>query len=80
MRLINTQSLDLEEFHGSSIPRYGILSHTWDREEVTFQDWHHRDFAASKLGYLKISAACRQAQADNLGYLWVDTNCMYVQA
>jgi hypothetical protein len=28
----------LEEFFGSDIPPYAILSHTWGREEVTFQD------------------------------------------
>ncbi|KAI3323479.1 HET-domain-containing protein [Xylariaceae sp. AK1471] len=76
MRLINTQSLDLEEFQGTAVPQYAILSHTWEEEEVTFQDWHDRDSAAKKLGYKKIIAACHQAKADNLGYLWVDTNCI----
>jgi hypothetical protein len=39
MRLINTQSLDLEEFFNEDIPPYAILSHTWGKEEVTLQDY-----------------------------------------
>ncbi|KAI0449795.1 heterokaryon incompatibility protein-domain-containing protein [Xylaria acuta] len=74
MRLINTQSLELEEFFGSIIPKYAILSHTWGMEEVTFQDWNDRSFAAKKTGYKKILDACRQARRDGLDYLWVDTN------
>ncbi|RWA04144.1 hypothetical protein EKO27_g10961 [Xylaria grammica] len=58
MRLINTRSLDLEEFVGSAIPKYAILSHTWEEGEVTFQEWHDRDTAARKPGYRKIVAAC----------------------
>ncbi|KAI0531948.1 HET-domain-containing protein [Xylaria digitata] len=76
MRLINTQTLELEEFVGSAIPKYAILSHTWEKEEVTFQEWHDRDSIANKAGYKKIVAACEQAREDRLEYLWVDTNCI----
>ncbi|KAI1752005.1 heterokaryon incompatibility protein-domain-containing protein [Xylaria castorea] len=62
MRLINTKSLDLEEWFGSAIPKYAILSHTWEKEE--------------KIGYRKILAACHQVRRDSLDYLWVDTNCI----
>ncbi|KAF5363040.1 hypothetical protein D9758_012636 [Tetrapyrgos nigripes] len=37
MRLLNTKTLRLEEFF-DEIPPYAILSHTWEDEEVTFQD------------------------------------------
>ncbi|KAB5566995.1 heterokaryon incompatibility protein-domain-containing protein [Coniochaeta sp. 2T2.1] len=37
MRLINTTTLELEEFPGL-VPSYAILSHTWGKEEVTLQD------------------------------------------
>jgi len=40
MRLINTKSLDLEEFFEEDIPDYAILSHTWGEEEVSLQDYH----------------------------------------
>ncbi|KAI0437127.1 HET-domain-containing protein [Xylaria telfairii] len=77
MRLINTRSLDLEEFVGREIPGYAILSHTWQDEEVTFKVWQkNRGSAVKTTGYNKIVAACHQAREDNLDYLWVDTNCI----
>ncbi|KAI0190939.1 heterokaryon incompatibility protein-domain-containing protein [Xylaria flabelliformis] len=77
MRLINTQSLNLEEFVGSAIPEYAILSHTWGGEEVTFQEWQDgSSVIEKKAGYKKILAACERARADDLGYLWVDTTCI----
>lgn len=39
MRLINTQTLHLDEFYGAAVPPYAILSHTWTAEELNFQDW-----------------------------------------
>lgn len=40
MRLINVHTCEIQEFHGSGIPRYAILSHTWGEpeDEVTFHD------------------------------------------
>jgi hypothetical protein len=29
----------LEEYFDDAIPKYAILSHTWGKEEVTFQEW-----------------------------------------
>ena len=37
MRLINRATLQREEFFDSQVPRYPILSHTWDTQEVSFQ-------------------------------------------
>ncbi|KAF5350749.1 hypothetical protein D9758_010379 [Tetrapyrgos nigripes] len=37
MRLLNTNTLRVQEFF-TKIPRYVILSHTWEDEEITFQD------------------------------------------
>jgi len=41
MRLINVETLKLEEYFGDAIPPYAILSHTWgsDSEELTFRDF-----------------------------------------
>jgi hypothetical protein len=38
MRLINAETMLLEEFFGNHIPPYAILSHTWgqNHEEVHF--------------------------------------------
>lgn len=77
MRLINTRTLKLLEFIGDNIPkRYAILSHRWDDEEVTFQDWQNLRVAKKKKGFFKIDMACKQAQKHDLDYLWVDTNCI----
>ncbi|KAI0110596.1 HET-domain-containing protein [Hypoxylon sp. NC0597] len=79
MRLIDVNTLELKEFFGRHIPRYAILSHTWNGDkEVTFQEWErHTDNAIRcKEGYAKIVGACRRAQADGLQYLWCDTNCI----
>ncbi|KAE9362855.1 hypothetical protein N431DRAFT_499203 [Stipitochalara longipes BDJ] len=76
MWLINTESLELENFIGDDIPGYAILSHTWGDEEVTFQDWQDPEKRSQKAGFAKIDSACAQAQADSLNYIWVDTNCI----
>ncbi|KAF9878691.1 hypothetical protein CkaCkLH20_03591 [Colletotrichum karsti] len=76
MRLINTNTLALEEFFGNSIPPYAILSHTWGSEEVTFQDWKTLAIAREKRGFQKIELARSQAISQGLEYLWVDTNCI----
>ncbi|THU94983.1 HET-domain-containing protein [Dendrothele bispora CBS 962.96] len=42
MYLLNTRTLTLKSFY-TKIPRYAILSHTWGKKEVTFQDIQHQD-------------------------------------
>lgn len=38
MRLINVNSLELEDVWDEKVKKYAILSHRWENEEVTFQD------------------------------------------
>ncbi|PVH79175.1 HET-domain-containing protein [Cadophora sp. DSE1049] len=38
MWLLDTSSLALHSFMGDDVPSYAILSHTWGKEEVSFQD------------------------------------------
>ncbi|KAF5974374.1 heterokaryon incompatibility protein het-E-1 [Fusarium coicis] len=76
MRLINTHTRDFEEFYGSKVPKYAILSHTWGQEEVTFQDWADPTLVTQKSGFTKIIEACEQARIDDYSYIWVDTNCI----
>lgn len=78
MWLINATTLQLEEFFDESIPPYAILSHTWEKGEITFQEWASRDTSpvSEKPGLAKIKGACRQALKDSIGYVWVDTNCI----
>ncbi|PGG96639.1 hypothetical protein AJ79_09512 [Helicocarpus griseus UAMH5409] len=75
MRLINTKTLQLEEFPDDCIPPYAILSHRWQEEEVTFRDMETA-IASAKKGYTKLSSSCAQAAKDGLGYVWVDTCCI----
>ncbi|KAF5970682.1 hypothetical protein FBULB1_9598 [Fusarium bulbicola] len=76
MRLINTTTLEVEEFFDVSIPEYAILSHTWADGEVSLQDWADRKNRRFKPGFQKIMWACAQAAEDKLGHIWVDTNCI----
>lgn len=78
MRLINTRTLQLEEFHDGNIPGYAILSHTWGTAEVTFQDMTSLGEAelCRKVGYAKIKQCCRQALEWGFRYAWIDTNCI----
>ena len=75
MRLINTHTLDFEEFEGQNIPPYAILSHRWEEEEVLYKDVE-RGNATTKKGWQKITRCCEQARKDELLYVWVDTCCI----
>ena len=75
MRLINVRTWRLEEFPGTDIPQYAVLSHTWDTEEVSFQDMRGWLIQFRKR-FAKIRATCQQAMKDNIDYVWVDTCCI----
>jgi hypothetical protein len=76
MRLINCEKFELEEFLEDAAPRYAILSHTWEKEEVSFQQMQSLSIAKSLAGFSKIQNCCRQAIQDGLDYAWVDTCCI----
>lgn len=77
MRLINTATLQLEDFTLRDIPSYAILSHTWGGDEVTFQDMVAcKPEMRTKHGYDKIVETCRLAMEQGLAYAWVDTCCI----
>jgi hypothetical protein len=77
MRLINNASLALEFFMGTP-PAYAILSHTWEDEEVTFEDFTDADpeVRTSKKGFGKIAMTCELARRVGLTHSWVDTCCI----
>jgi heterokaryon incompatibility protein (HET) len=77
MRLLNCRTKKLEEFIGSAIPHYAILSHTWEDEEVLFNDiaQDNVDYKA-KRGWYKIEKSCEQSLRDGLNYVWADTVCI----
>jgi hypothetical protein len=79
MRLLefnNDGDFSLATFFAHKIPqKYAILSHTWEAEEVTFEDL--RDgIGMNKAGYKKIRFCGEQARRDGLQYFWVDTCCI----
>jgi hypothetical protein len=75
MRLLDTTTYILSEFQGD-IPAYAILSHVWQREEVTFSDIATLNKAAKLKGFTKIVGACKTALKEGLKYIWIDTCCI----
>ena len=78
MRLLERQSngnFVLHKFTGTDIPAYAILSHTWGKGEVSLQEVENGT-GKNKNGWEKINFCANQADADNLGYIWVDTCCI----
>ncbi|KAF5329219.1 hypothetical protein D9758_018197 [Tetrapyrgos nigripes] len=75
MRLLNTNTLKLAEFY-ADIPRYAILSHTWEKEEVTFQDIQNLETARLKAGYAKVWNACARARNYDFEWIWIDSCCI----
>lgn len=76
MRLINVETLKLDEFLGDKIPPYAILSHTWGKgeEELSFRDIETGNI--EKAGKIKLKGCCEQAKRDDLQYVWIDTCCI----
>ncbi|KAI3319291.1 HET-domain-containing protein [Xylariaceae sp. AK1471] len=78
MRLLNTATLTLETFIGIETPRYAILSHTWGKDEVLFEDI--QDISTErwkeKLGARKVIASARKAFENVFSYIWIDTCCI----
>ena len=68
MRLLNVRSHKVKEFAERNVPPYAILSHTWDREEVTLQDIENGR-ADKLLGFRKIVGCCNQADIDGFDYV-----------
>ncbi|KAH7926822.1 HET-domain-containing protein [Leucogyrophana mollusca] len=73
MRLLNTNTLKLEEPRGKT--RYAILSHVWGDEEASFREINE-PHAVNLKGYSKIQYCCAQALEDGLEYAWIDTCCI----
>ncbi|KAF4913566.1 Vegetative incompatibility protein HET-E-1 [Colletotrichum viniferum] len=76
MWLLDTQILKLQEIVDPSTVNYAILSHTWEHDEVSFQDISDLDTARKKAGFSKISKTCELARQRSIPYAWVDTCCI----
>lgn len=91
MWLINTTTLELKYFiFNDEMPRYTVLSHTWEDEELTFQEWNtitkqsdsaEANVLKKKQGYRKIQQFCRVSRCHNFCLHWerctVDQGCQY---
>jgi hypothetical protein len=77
MWLINATTLKLHQFFGSNIPEYSILSHTWEDEEITFQELAlPSSRVIRKKGYIKVKETCLRALDHGVQYAWIDTCCI----
>ncbi|KAF5338549.1 hypothetical protein D9758_016551 [Tetrapyrgos nigripes] len=75
MRLLHTKDFTVKQFF-DDIPRYVILSHTWEQDEVTFQDIQNLDIARSKTGWRKVENACARARRYCFDWIWIDSCCI----
>lgn len=75
MRLIDTSTGALKHFAKDDEVRYAILSHRWEDEEVSLQEFASTVGKAKK-GFAKVRNACEEALKMDLPYLWVDTCCI----
>ncbi|KAG6362695.1 hypothetical protein INS49_007788 [Diaporthe citri] len=84
MRLISTQSLKVVSIREDEIPPYAILSHTWDKDEVTLQEMQgfgaellstasRIDLLKAKQGLRKVLHAANLAASEGHDWIWIDT-------
>lgn len=86
MWLINVASFELHYFVGAQIPSYAILSHTWGKDEITFDQmqslrsnfhlWTSDHNSELLRSFDKIRQTCHQAKECGLEWAWVDTCCI----
>lgn len=75
MRLLHTKNLEIANFSGR-LPRYAILSHTWEGEEVSLHDLQPGGKAKQMKGYAKVQSSCALAASQGYHYIWIDTCCI----
>lgn len=78
MRLLNTTTLQLGSHDVEAQPRYAILSHTWERDEVLYQDMTAAsdDVWRGKQGAAKVLGFCDIAKIHGFDLVWIDTCCI----
>lgn len=79
MWLIDTSTLRLVDIVDLQGCKYAILSHTWEEDEIDFQEMLAESRPArflKKAGFLKIKTTCEVAKERGFTYAWVDTCCI----
>ncbi|EIW62342.1 HET-domain-containing protein, partial [Trametes versicolor FP-101664 SS1] len=75
---------ELKEF-ASKTPRYAILSHRWEKVELTFADVEERNQANKKKipwttektrAWAKVENACKFAKEKGFDWIWLDMCCI----
>ncbi|KAI0379481.1 HET-domain-containing protein [Hypomontagnella monticulosa] len=75
--------LRLVEKRPNEVPKYAILSHTWEADEITFDDIESgkandgsTKTPAARASLYKLLGACVQAAVDEYDYIWIDSCCI----
>lgn len=76
MRLLNTETLEFEEFFDGLIPEYAILSHRWGDREVSYKQFRKDPVPPDSPGLIKIKEFCRLAAEREFQWAWIDTCCI----
>lgn len=81
MWLLDTELLELKQFESSRTTQdYAILSHTWDKQEITFQQIQEicPEASVQYTGFNKVVRFCALARERryNFQYAWIDTCCI----
>lgn len=77
MRLLDTETQELNFFAESRRARYAILSHTWEDDEILFADIVNQDRDwRQRPGAHKVLGSCQLAREQGYNYIWVDTCCI----
>ncbi|KAK0627626.1 heterokaryon incompatibility protein-domain-containing protein [Immersiella caudata] len=83
MRLLHTADFTLHSFVGPEhdAPHYAILSHTWEDDEVLFEDMATPErmvevVTSKPKAWTKVQRSCAMARALSFDYIWIDTLCI----
>lgn len=85
MRLLSTKTLEVTSIREDEIPPYAILSHTWDKDEVTLQEMQGFGVlsTASRINLLnanqglqKVLEAAKLDASEGYDWIWIDTCCI----
>lgn len=57
-------------------PPYAILSHRWEEQEVSYQEWESGEYERKSSGYRKIGNCGKLASSRDIGRVWIDTCCI----
>jgi hypothetical protein len=65
MRLLNIETLRMEEFFDETVASYAILSHRWGQEEVSLQEWNRVQEIEGKIRTITTHHAFNAARHEN---------------